>query len=872
MAILTDIVLIIDESGSMSTEQEWLESLIPDLDAELLNRGVSPRYAIIGFDSALHSSNAPHKHQILGADFSDEVSEVVGVLNTEIVNSSGGDADLYVSIEYALNGANYAWRDGAVKAFILVTDTCRETGYTDSDTPPYTYSETLSLLRDNNVLTAFVVNIELEDVDTSLVLGGNFDLTSYMPDGAGGFTEGVWDLSELDNGRPLSGSCANSSGYVKEAYVDLGLAANGSVWDIHFVETSIGDFLLNTSSFSSAFSSLFAQEVISSSCDSPIPTIPFYCPSTKQSLDSVIKFTQTNPLDEYAPDLNRHYRVTFYSDATKERVVYSSFSLVDDKRWYISGSTYEAMTDEGATIPNGTSVEIVYVPDIYPQQLFGQQHLISFSRGNSESYLLSGVKYYATIESYDIVEGSLDVISEIEFMFDASDVETNFWRENLDQKNWISSANGQSDLLVSNSGEQSLFPSVASNIFGLFYIANQSLRNGSTTIVRSFWNTTQDKIYGSGQGLWETEGPFAGQKPDVITDQGQNFPIVSNDDTHFYYSNCALPTIETETDNPSIFVPVDNTEFLCFPGTSISVAEDFYVRVSEEDTTGSFVVNKDEAVSVVEKTNINIDISGIYGVHAVRFRNQDGLWGEWIDVDNNAFVENNRFIVPWKIPRANGLRHLCCQVLTVYGVSQVKCIDIFVNMVTVDYFINYYSDATRTEEVPAHEGFSLLATKGGDDAEIFIRVTFSEPQTEDNLTFDVIHQGISNVFDRELSPEEIIEGVTPVSPYLTYIGSFLIRKEDGIYDIDGTGFIKVKFPGEDTPPDNCVSDRRDLYNQMLIQSELDFLDTTELTPEESFRENATRTVLKVLDINDFKQYYDNDDPNFLFGNAGFYRN
>lgn len=587
--------------------------------------------------------------------------------------------------------------------------------------------------------------------------------------------------------------------------------------------------------------------------------------SIVQTDSSVISFSQSNN-DPSVGILNLHFRVTFYSDINKDRVVYSSFSLVDDKRWYISSSTYDAMSSAGVSISTDETVDIIYVPDIYPHQLFSQQRLISLESGSSESSLLSGVKYYITIESYDIDTGSLSLVSNSEFRFDASNVETNFWREDLDKNNWICSSQGQDDLLVSNSGEQSIFSSVTSNIFGLFYIVNQSLNNGTTVIKRSFWNTSLDNIYGSGQGLWETDGPFEGQRPTAITDQGQNFYIVSSDDTKIYSSKCALPPTEKTVDDPSVSAIVEGIEDLCIPGTSSS-AGGIYMRVSEEDESGSFVINKDDIVSVVDKTDIHMDISGIYGAYGVRFRNQDGNWSDWINVNNNAFIENNRFVIPWTIPRVNGVRHLCCQVLTIYGISTVKCIDIFVNMETVDYFVDYYSTSARIEdvEVPAKDGFSLLATKGEDSAEIFIRVTFNQPQSYNSLTFDVVHQGISNIFNEALTSETSL-------PTSSYTGSFVIRKEDGIFDKDGIGFLKVKFPDEDASIDNCVSDRRDLYNQMLIKSELDFLDIVEQSPEDAFRENATKTPLKVLDINEFKQYYDNDDPDFLFGDAGFYRN
>lgn len=588
--------------------------------------------------------------------------------------------------------------------------------------------------------------------------------------------------------------------------------------------------------------------------------------SNTQISNSIISFSQSNN-DPSAGTLNFHYRVTFYSDANKSRVVYSSFSLIDDKRWYISGSSYDAMDVSGAFIPVDSSLEIIYVPDVFPQQLFSKQSLKLTGLSSYESSLLSGVKYYVDIESYDINTGVMELISEVEFKVDAKDVETNFWREDIDAKKWISSSQGQSDLLVSNSGEQSLFPSVDSNIFGLFYIANQSLRDGSTVITRSVWDAPNDKLFSSGQGLWETEGPFSGQKAQVITDQAQNFYIVSSDDTKFYSYKCPLPSTEDDITEPS--GAVVDTGILCFPGT-LTQTGSFNVRVRSEDTSGSMVINRDEAVSIIDKTDINIDISGIYGVYAVRLRNQDSTWSDWISVDNNLFIEDNRFLVPWMIPRLNGIRNLCCQVLTVYGMSSVNCIDIFVNMQTVDYFVDYFYDISEAQDgselelVPTYEGFSLLATKGEDKVIIYVTITFNQPQSFDALKFDVINQGISNVFDEDLTPM----GTGPT--YLSYTGSFDIRKQDGIFDVDGEGFLKVKFE-ENSVVDNCVSDRRDLYNQMLVKSELDFLDTVTQTPEDAFKENATRTTLKVLDINEFKQYYDTDDPNLLFGDIGFYR-
>lgn len=581
--------------------------------------------------------------------------------------------------------------------------------------------------------------------------------------------------------------------------------------------------------------------------------------------DSVIVFEQHN---EDILDKDFHFRITFYSDSLRERAVYSSSSILDNRRWYVSGDTYGVVNDSGVTISPSEAVDIVYVPDIYPQQLFRQQTNIDLEIGRHETPLLSGVKYYLTIESYDISSGTYSVISHPEFFFKSSHVETSYWRENLDSNYWICSANGQLDLLVSNVGDQSIFPSIKSNIFDIFYITNQSLIDGSYKIANSYWDSARDIIYGSGQGLWSSLSSLNGFKPQTITDQGQNFYSVSTDDSNFYSFKCSLPEIERATLDPSILATIEE-DTLCEPGTLNTLNSSFtnvIARVAKNDVVGSFVINQNEIISVIEKTNINIDIAGIYGAYAVRLRNQNGFWSDWINIDYSDFIENNRFIVPWTISRSNGLRSICYQVLTVYGVTEIKCINIFVNISTIDYIVKYFYDSDRTEEVNNKDGFALLSTQGEDSKEIYVRVIFNEVQNYDSgeLVFDVSHQGISDIFNKALDPENTI-------PTTNYIGSFTIKKEDGIYSKDGTGFLKIKFP-EEEENDICVYDKRDLYNQTLASNELEFLDTALLTPEESFNEAITRTTLKLLEINDFKQYYEQDDRNRLFGDLDFYRN
>ena len=44
-----DVVFLIDESGSMSGEQEWVESVIPTLSGELSGKDITARFGVVGF-------------------------------------------------------------------------------------------------------------------------------------------------------------------------------------------------------------------------------------------------------------------------------------------------------------------------------------------------------------------------------------------------------------------------------------------------------------------------------------------------------------------------------------------------------------------------------------------------------------------------------------------------------------------------------------------------------------------------------------------------------------------------------------------------------------------------------------------------------
>ena len=75
--VSADVITVVDESGSMSTEHAWLGGMISALDSGLLSAGVGTgaqnnRYGLTGFGGSSSTSHLdPHQHTVGSGEFGD---------------------------------------------------------------------------------------------------------------------------------------------------------------------------------------------------------------------------------------------------------------------------------------------------------------------------------------------------------------------------------------------------------------------------------------------------------------------------------------------------------------------------------------------------------------------------------------------------------------------------------------------------------------------------------------------------------------------------------------------------------------------------------------------------------------------------------
>jgi hypothetical protein len=237
-ATTADVVVIMDESGSMAGEQTWMASTISLLDAGLVTNGLTGnRYGLVGFGASAGTAGADLVRSIpVGGGEFGTAAQFATASGGLVVN--GGTEDGYRGMDLA---NTYGFRGAAARNYILVTDEDR-----DNTLGSLTFASMLAGLTSTNTLLNAVLNATFACGDGSAALGMTANGTGYKANGTGGFTT-------------CSGATNTSgAGTTETDYVDLALASGGAAWNLNILRSGG----LNAESFTNAFIDVKVAEII----------------------------------------------------------------------------------------------------------------------------------------------------------------------------------------------------------------------------------------------------------------------------------------------------------------------------------------------------------------------------------------------------------------------------------------------------------------------------------------------------------------------------------------------------------------------------------------------------------------------------------
>jgi hypothetical protein len=244
-APFADVVVIMDESGSMGGEQAWMGPTITSLETGLLGEGLQPnRYGLVGFGS---STPAPRQLSVGGGQFGTAAEYNIADNNLRL---NGATEDGWAGISFA---NTYTFRPGAARNYILVTDEDRDN--LGGIYGGLTFASVLNGLTSTNTLLNAVVNASFGCTGvTGSVIGISANGTGYIADGSGGYT--------------TASGCSAASGFgtTINDYVNLAIGSGGAAWNLNILRS--GGLL--ATSFTQAFLDIKIQEII----DQPGGTVP----------------------------------------------------------------------------------------------------------------------------------------------------------------------------------------------------------------------------------------------------------------------------------------------------------------------------------------------------------------------------------------------------------------------------------------------------------------------------------------------------------------------------------------------------------------------------------------------------------------------
>lgn len=227
-----DIVLLVDESGSMVEEHAWISMMTQFLDQGLrdVDIGVEPRnkFGVVGFGDDCNEGN------VFGRVLLSSTQEIFTTADnvsdfTENLNVGGRKEDGYSAISVALE--SYPFRNVA-RQFILISDEDR-----DILAENLTRAGVRSLLEDAGILLNAVINEEFQ---------GAIDARALGVDGTGNAY--VYDPSIRNSFRVLEGSGTSvpdsAYGTTSTDYSQLALDLGGAAWDLNQLRQGICDDII----------------------------------------------------------------------------------------------------------------------------------------------------------------------------------------------------------------------------------------------------------------------------------------------------------------------------------------------------------------------------------------------------------------------------------------------------------------------------------------------------------------------------------------------------------------------------------------------------------------------------------------------------
>ncbi len=193
-----DLVFVIDQSGSMYNEFNWISESLTKIDRSIKNKGITVNYGLAGFEYTTGSQpinyQSSYYNNVRNAwtDTPSDISAVISEANWAANNLYGGIERSYHAVDWAAD--NFSWTGQSyAKVMVMITDEDADYGETYSYAGLYGQSALKQKMKDEDILLNVITYSYLFSVwdDVAFSKGdyiGLFDL-DYLKNDSINFTE-----------------------------------------------------------------------------------------------------------------------------------------------------------------------------------------------------------------------------------------------------------------------------------------------------------------------------------------------------------------------------------------------------------------------------------------------------------------------------------------------------------------------------------------------------------------------------------------------------------------------------------------------------------------------------------------------------------
>ncbi len=464
---------------------------------------------------------------------------------------------------------------------------------------------------------------------------------------------------------------------------------------------------------------------------------------------------------------------------------------------------------------------------------------------------------------------------------------------------WQSSNNGYSDTRITDSPGNSMRPSIKTRTSGAAMILFEDYNEEKSRILgATFRVSNQNQQKSSGTMSWFdfdfNIGSDANGARDVDLDADLYDRIVSIYEkpdqpdgasptsttlpsNSLSFKNCDFDAESAIDDDGETAIECDISKLesniiTSDPFISARIVKKLQIMKSFVDY---FTYNASGTVSpVVSVCDIKLEIIGTPEVVAFRVKNENesdfGSWCPWSPEIGENMVQTSHRLSP-----SSGVKEVCVQAMTYAGVTGEFCLTVIADYDRIIFETRLFSDDLYSLPLPKHEGFAVAATKveGESDpktglpvpikkAEVFIEIIPAIDVDKTELSYDVLQQGINDLFDLEA-----VEAISSDGQKV-FRGSFFVNREDKILNLDGLARIRVKIPGVCDAEDAAIlfasgAYIRDQFNLMSHDPELTAGESAGDVLAESRQLISGRVGVPIV-------LRPTEDPYLIFGDPEFF--